>query len=82
MTSSSLVRRLEGKTVSALLAELERSKPMYYRLYELSVEPAPGTSCLDALVNAPRAKTVDVLVDGVKKIVPQSLLAVVPPIYP
>jgi hypothetical protein len=40
-TSLSIVRMLEGKTVSALLAELEEQHPVYYRL-RLSVKPAPG----------------------------------------
>jgi hypothetical protein len=74
-TSLSIVRMLEGKTVSALLAELEEQHPVYYRL-RLSVKPAPGTSWFDALANAPGSKFAHVLVDGVRKIVPRSLLAV------
>jgi hypothetical protein len=74
-TSLSIVRMLEGKTVSALLAELEEQHPVYYRL-RLSVKPTPGTSWFDALANAPGSKFAHVLVDGVRKIVPRSLLAV------
>jgi hypothetical protein len=54
---------------------------VYYRLSQLSVEPAPGTSWFDALANAPGAEVADVFVDGVRKIIPQSLVAVLPPRY-
>jgi hypothetical protein len=81
-TSPWLVRMLEGKTVSALLEELEEQSQTYWRLYQLTVEPAPGTSWLDALANAPGAKFAHVLVDGVRKIVPRSLLAVPRPRHP
>jgi hypothetical protein len=74
-TSLSIVRMLEGKTVSALLAEREEQHPVYYRL-RLSVKLAPGTSWFDALANAPRSKFAHVLVNGIRKIVPRSLLAV------
>jgi hypothetical protein len=77
-TSLSIVRMLEGKTVSALLAELEEQHPVYYRL-RLSVKPAPGTSWFDALANAHGSKFAHVLVDGVRKIVLRSLLAVLRP---
>jgi hypothetical protein len=76
--SPSLIQMLEGTTVSALLAKMEERNPVCYRLSQLSVELAPGTSWFDALVNAPGPKSVDVLVDGVKTIGPQSLVAVVP----
>jgi hypothetical protein len=73
---------LEGKTVSALLAELEEQSQTYYRLYQLTVEPAPGTSWLDALANAPGAKFANVFVYGVRKIIPRSLVVVVPLRHP
>jgi hypothetical protein len=43
-TSPSFVQMLEDKTVSALLAELGEQHQVYYRLYQLPVEPAPSTS--------------------------------------
>jgi hypothetical protein len=47
-TSPSFDQILGGKAISALLGELEERNPVYYRLYQLSGEPAPGTSWLDA----------------------------------
>jgi hypothetical protein len=60
----SLVQMLDNKTVSALLAKLEEQTSLYYRLYQLSIEPGLGTSWLDTLANAPEVKYADVLVDG------------------
>jgi hypothetical protein len=78
----SIDQMLEGTTVSALLAELEGQHALYYRLYQLSVEPAPGTSRLDVLANTLGAKFANVFVNGVKKNVPQSLLAFLLARYP
>jgi hypothetical protein len=63
---------LEGKTVSALLVELEEQSQMYYRLHQLSIDPGPDICWFDVLANAAGPKSVDVLVDGARKIVPQS----------
>jgi hypothetical protein len=77
-TSLSIVPILEGRTISALLAKLEDENPVHYRLHQLSVDPALATSWLDALAYASGAQSSNVPVDGVRKIVPQSFLAVLP----
>jgi hypothetical protein len=82
MTSPSIVQMLEGKTAASTLATLNTNDQnpdrVYYLLYTHSVDRALGTSWLDTLANAPGAESPAALVNGVKKTVLKSLLAVLP----
>jgi hypothetical protein len=53
-TSTSLNLMLEGKDISTLLAKLEERNPVYYRLYQLSVEPRTGERTRNQVSRRPR----------------------------
>jgi hypothetical protein len=86
MTSPSFVQMLEGRTAASTLATLntndQNSDRVYYLSYTHSVAPDPSTSWLDTLANVTGAESPAALVDGVGKIVPKSLLPVLPPRNP
>jgi hypothetical protein len=80
-TTTSIVRMLEGKTAASILATLDdqiRTGCTTFYTCPPST-PALGTSWLGTPADAPGDESPTALLDGVRKIVRKSLLAVLPP---
>jgi hypothetical protein len=72
---------LEGKTSGSIIASVHEKNPdpVYYHLHTHPTDPTPGTSWLEALANASGDDSIVSLFDGVKKVIPKPILAVLPP---